>query len=134
MIERESTGARHMQLDNPVIKLCLEGTRAEFDGRIEDARGFYARAWQMAQDDYDMCVAAHYMARHQDDPQAALYWNQEALKHAEALEDARVRDFYPSLYVNLGHAYEKLGNRDEADRYYQLAANLGLVHQAELTC
>jgi tetratricopeptide (TPR) repeat protein len=130
-MEREPPGAGHMELDNPVVKLCLEGTRAEFDGRIEDACAFYAQAWQMAQDDYDMCVAAHYMARHQENPRDVLRWNQEALKHADALGDERVHNFYPSLYVNMGHAYEKLGNQDEADRYYQLAANLGLVHQAE---
>ncbi|RGC68468.1 hypothetical protein C5N14_13190 [Micromonospora sp. MW-13] len=35
-------------------------------------------------DDYDACVAAHYLARQQDDPEEILRWNQEALRHAFA--------------------------------------------------
>jgi hypothetical protein len=53
------------------------------------------------------------------------------LARAEAVGDERVWDFYPSLYVNLGRAHENLGNLAEARRYYQLAADLGLVHQDE---
>jgi len=34
----------------------------------------------------------------------------------------RVGGFYPSLYLNPGHSYEQLGDRDQAARYYQLAA------------
>ncbi len=55
-----------MNLDNPVIKLCAEGTRAEFEGRIEDARTLYMQAWEASKDDYEACVAAHYVARHQE--------------------------------------------------------------------
>jgi hypothetical protein len=118
-----------MDLDNPVVKLCMEGTQAEFQGRNDDACRLYSQAWEAARDDYDSCVAAHYVAHCQEDPQASLHWNQEALKHADAAGDDRVRDFYPSLYVNLGHAHEVLGNLVEAERYYKLAADLGLVHQ-----
>ncbi|MGF2076150.1 hypothetical protein, partial [Enterococcus casseliflavus] len=39
-----------------------------------------------------------------------------------AVGDERVRSFYPSLYLNMGHAYELLGNQTEAKRYYDLAA------------
>ena len=34
-----------MDLNNPVIQLCMEGTRAEFEHRIEDARILYEHAW-----------------------------------------------------------------------------------------
>ncbi len=60
-----------------------------------------------------------------------LRWNQEALARADAVGDERVHNFYPSLYVNMGRSYEVLGNWAEARRYYKLAADLGLVHQAE---
>ena len=120
-----------MDLNNPVIKLCLGGSRAEFAGRPDEARALYLQAWQAARDDFEACVAAHYMARFQEDPQMDLQWNQEALIRAEAVGDERVRSFYPSLYVNLGRAHERLGNWAEARRYYQLAAELGLVHQTE---
>jgi hypothetical protein len=60
-----------------------------------------------------------------------LRWNQEALTRAEAANDEHVRAFYPSLYVNLGKAHELLGHREEAERFYQLAADLGLPHQID---
>jgi hypothetical protein len=45
-----------------------------------------------------------------------------ALHHADAVGDERVRAFYPSLYLNLGHAHEQLGDPGQAARCYQLAA------------
>ncbi|MCL4301408.1 MAG: hypothetical protein KJ077_37250 [Anaerolineae bacterium] len=120
-----------MDLDNPVIKLCVEGTQAEFEGRIEDARSLFMQAWEAARDDFEACVSAHYVARYQDDPEEILRWNQEALKRAHAVEESKVKAFYPSLYLNLGHAYEILGNQAEAQKYYKLAAELGVVHQAD---
>jgi len=60
-----------------------------------------------------------------------LCWNQLALKHANAVNDEKVRDFYPSLYLNLGRSYELVGNQDEAQKYYDLAAQLGIIHQPD---
>jgi tetratricopeptide (TPR) repeat protein len=121
-----------MDLNNPVIKLCIEGTQAEFQGRIDEARSFYQQAWEAVQDDFDACVAAHYLARHQNDPVKRLHWNQVALDKADAVADHRVKDFYLSLYLNMGQSYELLGNYpDEAKRYYDLAANLGVIHQVD---
>lgn len=120
-----------MDLDDPVIKLCAEGTRAEFEGRIDDARRFYGQAWEAAQDDYGACVAAHYVARHQEHIKDRLRWNLEALARAEAVGDDRVSIFYPSLYLNLGRCYELLGNPSQSQRYYALAAELGFAHQVD---
>ena len=120
-----------MDTDNPVVRLCTEGTRAEFEGRIDDALTLFRRAWETAKDDYDACIAAHYVARHQVNPQDTLRWNQEALARADAVGDDRVQSFYPSLYVNLGRSHEMLGNQAEAGRFYKLAADLGLVHQVD---
>jgi hypothetical protein len=74
-----------MDPDNPVIKLCVAGTRAEFEGRLDDARRLYLQAWEAARDDYDACIAAHYVARHQASPRDTLRWNQEALLRADAV-------------------------------------------------
>jgi hypothetical protein len=115
--------------DSTSIQLCIASTRAEFAGRMDEARALAVQAWQAANDDFEACVAAHYVARYQDEPQAALDWNQEALARARAAGDERVRNFYPSLYVNLGRAHELHGDQAEARRYYQLAADLGLAHQ-----
>jgi tetratricopeptide (TPR) repeat protein len=118
-----------MNLDNPVIKLCIEGTQAEFQGQIEKARSLYQRAWEVIQDDYDACIAAHYVARHQENPKERLYWNQIALDKANVVTDNSVQEFYPSLFLNMGQSYELLGNLNEAKRYYDLAAELGVIHQ-----
>jgi tetratricopeptide (TPR) repeat protein len=118
-----------MNPDNLIVKLCIEGTQAEFQGQVEIARSLYRKAWEAVQNDYDACIAAHYVARHQDDPNERLRWNRIALDSANAAPDAHVRDFYPSLFLNMGQSYELLGNLDEAKRYYDLAAGLGIVHQ-----
>jgi tetratricopeptide (TPR) repeat protein len=114
---------------NPVISFCLEGTRAEFEGRIAAARQLYQQAWEAARDDFEACVAAHYCARHQPDPRVSLHWNLAALAHADAVGDERVRNFYPSLYLNLGYSYELLGDLARARDYYDRAADLGFPHR-----
>lgn len=111
-----------MDVNNPVVKLCAEGMRAEGEGRLEDARALFEQAWEASADDYDACVAAHYVARHQPTPEETLRWNQESLRRAEGVGDERVQGFYPSLYLNMGHSYEVLGDLAEARRYYDLAS------------
>ena len=111
-----------MDQNNPVVKLCTEGMTAESEGRNDDARVLFERAWEISANDFDACIAAHYVARHQADPQATFRWNQEALRLANAIDDDRVREFYPSLYLNMGHSYESLGDVAEACRHYDLAA------------
>ena len=120
-----------MDITNPIIQLCIQGSRAEFEHRLEDARALYQQAWDSHRDDYEACIAAHYLARFQDSPEDILRWNELALEHAQAVKDERVDEFYASLYLNLGNAHEKLGNQDEAQKYYDLAAKLGVVHQDE---
>ena len=118
-----------MDLTNPVIKLCLKGTQAEFEGSKEDACAHYRQAWDTAMDDYEACVAAHYVARCPESPKETFRWNQEALERADAVGDERVKEFYPSLYLNMGRSYEELGNPEEASKYFSLAAKLGFPHQ-----
>lgn len=111
-----------MDSNNPVVKLCAAGMQAEAEGRPGEARDLFNQAWAASQDDYEACVAAHFVARHQDNLQEMLRWNQEALARANAVRDERVGSFYPSLDLNLGYSYETLGNRAEAQRHYELAA------------
>ena len=114
--------------NNPVVQLCIQGTQAEFEGKPDNARALYWQAWNSAQDDFDACIAAHYVARFQDNPEAALRWNQEALNRANAAPPELIQDFFPSLYLNLGRSFERLGNIDEAHWYYDLATQLGYRH------
>ena len=118
-----------MDASNPVIQLCLEGSRAEFEHRPEAAHRLYRQAWNIASDDYEACIAAHYLARFQPTLDETLHWNREALKRADLVADERVRGFYPSLYLNLGHSYEMLGNQAHAQKFYALAAELGVTHR-----
>src|SRR5258706_13259401 len=120
-----------MDLTNPVIQLCMAGTRAEFEHHIDGVHVLYGQAWEARSDDYDACIAAHYVARFQDSAEESLRWNQVALKHADAVNDERVKDFYPSLYLSLGRSYELVVNLSEAQRYYELAAGLGVIHQPD---
>jgi hypothetical protein len=53
------------------------------------------------------------------------------LEHANVVNDERVKEFYPSLYLNLGRSYELVGDQNEAQRYYNLAAKLGVIHQPD---
>src|SRR3712207_4675760 len=106
-----------MDPDNPVVRLCAEGMQAEFARRPDDARALFQQAWEARRSDYDACVAAHFLARQQPTPEDALLWNRRALDHAAAVEDeAEVRGFYPSLYLNLAHSHEMLGALEEARR------------------
>lgn len=133
-VEKPLTQMNHPETidpENPVVHRCIAGTQAEFQGRGEQARALYLQAWDLATDDYEACIAAHYLARFQDDPAETLRWNREALRRADAVGDERVASFYPSLYLNMGCSHELLGEQAEAQKYYALAAALGVVHQAE---
>ena len=120
-----------MDPENPVVLLCVAVTQAEFAGRLDEARRLAWLAWQAATDDYEACIAAHYVARYQESKEGALHWNQKALACAEAVNDVRLAPFYPSLYLNMGRAYENMGDQAAAQGYYALAARLGVEHQGE---
>jgi hypothetical protein len=111
-----------MDLDNAVVRLCGEGMRAEVEGRGADAHALFRQAWYAASDDYDACVAAHYLARHQSTPEDTLRWNKECLDRADRVGDERVRGFYPSLHLNMARAHEELGDADQARVDYLRAA------------
>lgn len=118
-----------MDTNNPVIQLCIAGTQAEYAQLPQQACDIYQQAWNIASNDYERCIAAHYVARCQQDAHLSLQWNQKALQCATNLEDQRpIEPFLPSLYLNLGAAWEALGDIDEAQHFYQLAGDLGKHH------
>lgn len=113
-----------MDTNHPVVKLCVQGMECESKGDFAGAAQSFRQAWNQATTDFDRCIAAHYLARHQDDPLDELAWNQVALRHARNVADDQVREFYPSLYLNLGKAHENVGNRDQAKQFYGSAADV----------
>ncbi|MGW7346731.1 hypothetical protein [Streptomyces sp. NPDC054854] len=107
---------------NTVVRLCTEGMAAEAAGRGEAAHALFRRAWDAASDDYEACVAAHYMARHQPTPEDTLHWNRTCLELADRVGDERVRPFYPSLHGALGRALLERGERGEARAHFEAGA------------
>ena len=108
---------------NRVVRYCIEGMEREQDGRHEEALRLFMLAWDQSKDAFERTIAAHYVARHQTTPERALHWNRESLTNADAVEDDRVQEFYPSLYLNMGKSHEDLGNLKDAKRFYALAAD-----------
>lgn len=80
------------------------------EGDTSAAMELFEQAWAARQDDYDACIAAHFLARHQPTVDATLHWNLVAARHAEAVSDGRAREFMASLYLNLGDASLKAGD------------------------
>ena len=111
-----------MDPDNPVVRLCTQGMQAESQGRADEARDLFLQAWKVAQDDYEACIAAHYLARHQPTPEETLHWNQECLDRADRVGDERVRGFYASLHGNMGRSHLELGQVDQAREHFLQAA------------
>lgn len=114
-----------MEIDpkNAVVKLCAEGIAAEIGGRAEEAGKLCGQAWNACTDAYERCFAAHYIARTKTTPQERLRWRQGALRYAGGVDRERVRIFYPSLYLNVGKSHEDTGDKEEARRFYLLAAD-----------
>ena len=112
-----------MDPENPIVQLCIAGMAAEAEGRAADAKALFEQAWHTSQNDFEACIAAHYVARHQATPAATLEWNERALRRAEAAGEDLARDFFPSLYLNYAHSLEQLGRTYEACSHYALAAD-----------
>ena len=110
-----------MDNENPVVKLCAEGMSLEAQGHFAEAAKVFVQAWQLATDDFEASIAAHYVARHQDSSMETLHWNRISLDRANLVSDCRVRGFYPSLYLNMGKAHEDLDHLEEAKHFYKLA-------------
>jgi len=95
-----------------------------FSGDQDGARALYQGLWTeatRAEDNYQACVAAHFMAHAQVEPEAQLDWHLRALRAAEAVDDGRVRAFYPSLYANVADVYLRLSNLTRAREHIDKA-------------
>jgi tetratricopeptide (TPR) repeat protein len=111
-----------MDPNNPIVKLCAQGIEIEMKGDRAEARSLFLQAWELRKDDVDACIAAHYVARHQETLTETLRWNELALTHALNASAESIRSFYPSLYLNLGKSYEDLGDIARARELYEQGA------------
>jgi RimJ/RimL family protein N-acetyltransferase len=110
-------------------------------GEREAARALFAELWEEiggdAGDAFHRCAIAHSMADVRDDASEELAWDLAALDAADSLTDERLAEggatvtvaaFYPSLHLNLGECYRKLGDLDHArDHLKRGRASLGAL-------
>jgi hypothetical protein len=98
-------------------------------GQREQARRVFEGLWREIETEgepFHRCVLAHFMADVQDDPRDELSWDLRALEAAESLTDERVKahhvsmslsGFFPSLHLNVGEAYRKVGDSKNARKH-----------------
>jgi hypothetical protein len=101
------------------IALSQRGDRAA-------ARQLLTEVWDQVGPDGDpfhRCAIAHWLADVQDDERAELGWDLRALAAAELITGERarqaglatpVRAMFPSLHLNLGDVYRRLGDAQRA--------------------
>src|SRR3954447_7399113 len=106
---------------NKVIQLCAKGMELEGQGRLLEAVNIFNEAWNIATTDFEKCIAAHYVARHQNNISDKLIWDETALKHALNINDETIKEMLPSLYLNIGKCYEDLNDFHNAKSNYEAA-------------
>ena len=121
-------------MNQPDTIMAQVGHGIELGGRgdREAARELFARLWEQVSevgDPLHRCAIAHSMADVQDDPRDELAWDLRALEAADSVTPERaaaagvvtpVASFYPSLHLNLGEAYRKLGDLGSARTHLRL--------------
>ncbi len=113
-----------MDILNPIVALCQQGSLAEFKGQPAAAAEAYQQAWNLSSDHYEAAVAAHYLARTQPDVTACHSWNALALEQAqlaESQEDLRVQELLPSLWLSLAGAERDCGQLKQARHCFEQA-------------
>jgi len=114
-------------------------------GRPAAARELFERIWAEIGgergDPLHVCVLAHAMADVQEDVHEELVWDRRALAAAGLLSDDRVAragvalpvaGLYPSLHLNLGECYRKLGDLGRARAHLESArAGMGALGDDE---
>ncbi|MEJ7630731.1 MAG: tetratricopeptide repeat protein [Nocardioidaceae bacterium] len=109
-----------------------EGIELRQRGDRDAARRLFWELWTEIggdhADPFHRCALAHSMADVQDDIREELIWDLRAVDAAQLVTDERaaraglkspVASFYPSLHLNLGECYRKLGDRDQARQHLQ---------------
>lgn len=103
------------------------GMALSHGGERAAAHGVFSAVWEdiggEAGEPFHRCALAHAMDDVQDDPPDELMWDLRAIEAADLITDRRateagmtttVAGLYPSLHLNLGECYRKLGQLDLA--------------------
>jgi rifampin ADP-ribosylating transferase len=109
--------------NNNVVKLCLQGMGMEDNGKPAEASKLFLQAWNEATNDFEKFLAAHYVARHQNNVPDKLKWLETALAFALKINSDTVNSGLPSLYLNIAKCYEELNDPEKAKKNYELATS-----------
>jgi hypothetical protein len=121
-----------MSAPDPTMTRIGEGIGLGQRGERAAARSLFAGLWSdIGGNDGDplhRCAVAHSMADVQDEVGEELRWDLRALAAADLLTDERVTRagiggsaaaFLPSLHLNIGDCYRRLGDLDTAKEHHQ---------------
>lgn len=106
---------------NNVVKLCLQGMNLEENGKAEEAKNIFLRAWDEAASGFEKFIAAHFVARHQNNISDQLTWLQTQLNLALQVNDDAVKPAFALLYAKIGECYKELKDTENAEKYVTLA-------------
>lgn len=107
--------------NNPLVQLWMQGMDREGKGDPDEARRLFLQAWDVAADDYERFIAAHFLARHPADVAEKLQWLETSLRFALKVDDERVAPALPSLYSEIASCQEDLGDQADAKTNRELA-------------
>src|SRR4051794_35640111 len=117
---------------DPTTDRVAEAMELGQQGHRAEAQELFTAIWRDLGPDGDplhRVAVAHAMADLQDDPHEELAWDLRALDAVEGVSDERaaaagvtgpVAAFYPSLHLNLGEDYRKVGDQAAAQRHLSL--------------
>jgi rifampin ADP-ribosylating transferase len=107
--------------DNPSVKYCIQGMGMEHNGRTEEAKQLFCKAWNEAADDLEKFIGAFYMVRHEETIAKKLKWLDTALHYALNGENHNLQSTLPSLYFKMAQCYNELGDVGKEMQYRDLA-------------
>ena len=89
----------------------------------EETSKLFLQAWNEATNDFEKFLAAHYVARYQENVSDKLRWLETVLQFALKVNDDTTRSALPALYANIAKCYEDLNAPDKAKEHYELATS-----------
>lgn len=110
---------------NPVIQLCMRGLDIAEKGQHEAAAALFHQAWNEAGNDFEKFIAAHFIARSQQEARDQLQWLQTALQYGLSVNNDSVKSALPSLYATMAQCYLALGDPANERKYQELASSAG---------
>ncbi|MBL7921400.1 MAG: NAD(+)--rifampin ADP-ribosyltransferase [Bacteroidia bacterium] len=106
---------------NLIVRLCIQGMDMEEKGKTAEARQLFMQAWNEASNNFEKFIAAHYVARQQDNIKDTLKWLETDLELALKVNDHAVKPAFAPLYTNIATCYEELNDSVNAKKNFDSA-------------